>query len=72
MAGPPAGQTPLPSAAASDLLVRWLAQLSAVRQRSPKTVEAYRRDVAGYLGFLASHQGGPMGGKGEVLPAQQG
>jgi integrase/recombinase XerC len=61
MAGPPAGRTPLPSAAASDLLMRWLAQLSAVRQRSPKTVEAYRRDVAGYLGFLAGHQGGPMG-----------
>jgi integrase/recombinase XerC len=61
MAGPPADQTSLPSAAASDLLVRWLAQLSAVRQRSPKTVEAYGRDVAGYLGFLAGHQGGPMG-----------
>jgi integrase/recombinase XerC len=53
--------TPQPSAGASDLLIRWLAQLSAVRQRSPKTVEAYGRDVAGYLGFLAGHQGGPMG-----------
>ena len=50
-----------PSAGAADLLERWLAQLSAVRQRSPKTVEAYRRDVAGYLGFLAGYQGGPMG-----------
>ncbi|MFQ5566939.1 MAG: tyrosine recombinase XerC [Paracoccaceae bacterium] len=49
------------SAGAADLLERWLAQLSAVRQRSPKTVEAYRRDVAGYLGFLAGHRGGPMG-----------
>ncbi len=49
------------SEGASDLLERWLAQLSAVRQRSPKTVEAYRRDVAMYLGFLAGHQGGPMG-----------
>jgi integrase/recombinase XerC len=56
-----ANATPLPSAGASDLLIRWLAQLSAVRQRSPKTVEAYGRDVAGYFGFLASHQGGPMG-----------
>ena len=50
-----------PSAGAADLLERWLAQLSGVRQRSPKTVEAYRRDVAGYLGFLAGYQGGPMG-----------
>jgi integrase/recombinase XerC len=49
------------SAGATDLLERWLAQLTAVRQRSPKTVEAYRRDVAGYLGFLAGHRGGPMG-----------
>lgn len=53
--------TAQPSAGASDLLFRWLAQLTAVRQRSPKTVEAYGRDVAGYLGFLAGHQGGPMG-----------
>ena len=61
-----------PSAGASDLLGRWLAQLSAIRQRSPKTVEAYRHDVAGYLGFLALHRGGPMGLKslGEVTLAE--
>ena len=34
-----------PSAGSTDLLGRWLAQLSAVRQRSPKTVEAYRREA---------------------------
>jgi integrase/recombinase XerC len=50
-----------PSAGASDLLERWLVQLSAIRQRSPRTVEAYRHDVAGYLGFLGLHRGGPMG-----------
>jgi integrase/recombinase XerC len=61
-----------PSAGAADLMERWLAQLTAIRQRSPKTVEAYRRDVAGYLGFLAQHRGGPMGLKalGEVTLAE--
>jgi integrase/recombinase XerC len=60
------------SSGAADLLERWLAQLSAVRQRSPKTVEAYRRDVAAYLGFLAGHRGGPMGmaALGEVTLAE--
>ncbi|HUF57432.1 MAG TPA: tyrosine recombinase XerC [Thermohalobaculum sp.] len=50
-----------PSAGAADLMRRWLDQLSAVRGRSDKTVEAYRRDVAGYLGFLGDHLGGPAG-----------
>lgn len=50
-----------PSAGAADLLERWLTDLSAIRQRSAKTVEAYRHDVAGYLGFLGLHRGGPMG-----------
>jgi integrase/recombinase XerC len=40
---------------------RWLAQLGAVRGASPRTLTAYRRDVAGYLGFLALHWGGPAG-----------
>jgi integrase/recombinase XerC len=39
----------------------WLAQLGGVRGLSPRTLTAYRRDVAGYLGFLAQHEGGPMG-----------
>jgi integrase/recombinase XerC len=61
MAGEAPGLTPGASAGSTDLLERWLAQLSAVRQRSPKTIEAYRRDVAGYMGFIARHQGGPAG-----------
>ncbi|WP_108783787.1 tyrosine recombinase XerC [Pontivivens insulae] len=51
---------------------RWLDQLGAVRGRSPKTVEAYRHDVAGYLGFLNGHRGGPVGkaGLGEVTTSE--
>jgi integrase/recombinase XerC len=60
------------SAGATALLERWLSQLSAIRQRSPKTIEAYQRDVAGYLGFLTGHRGGPMGlaALGEVTLAE--
>lgn len=49
------------SAGAAELLARWLGQLSAVGRRSPRTVEAYRHDVARYLGFMAGHRGEPMG-----------
>lgn len=51
----------LPSEGAMDLLTRFLDQLVSVRGRSAKTVEAYRRDVAGYLGFLGEHLGGAVG-----------
>ena len=51
-----------PSEGAAQLMQEWLAQLGAVRGASPKTLVAYRRDVAGYLGFLARHWGGPAGG----------
>jgi integrase/recombinase XerC len=36
----------------------WLAHLGGERNYSPKTVEAYRRDVVQFLGFLAEHLGG--------------
>jgi integrase/recombinase XerC len=36
---------------------RWLAHLGAERRMSPKTVEAYERDVRQFLGFLAAHLG---------------
>jgi integrase/recombinase XerC len=49
------------STGADALLRDWLAQLEAVRGASPQTITAYRRDVAGYLGFLAGHLGGPVG-----------
>jgi integrase/recombinase XerC len=39
-------------------LTRWLTHLRAERRVSPKTLEAYRRDVLQFLGFLAAHLGG--------------
>ena len=46
--------------AAADLLARWLSFISATRNAAPRTVEAYRRDVSDWLGFLARHRGGPV------------
>ena len=46
--------------ASADLaaeLRRWLVHLGAERRMSPKTVEAYERDVRQFLGFLAEHIG---------------
>jgi integrase/recombinase XerC len=40
-------------------MARWLGYLGAERRMSPKTLEAYRRDVAQFLGFLNGHLGGP-------------
>ncbi len=54
----------LPPAGAADLLETWLAGLKGVQGASDKTVDAYRRDVAGFLGFLTGHLGGPVGRKG--------
>ncbi|WP_373355795.1 tyrosine recombinase XerC [Pseudoroseicyclus sp. CXY001] len=49
------------SEGASDALTRWLEEESALAGASPHTVDAYRRDVAAFLGFMGAHQGGPMG-----------
>ena len=37
---------------------RWLGYLGAERRMSPKTLEAYQRDVGQFLDFLAGHLGG--------------
>jgi integrase/recombinase XerC len=51
---------PVPFAAADVAaeVARWRAFLAAERRMSPKTVEAYGRDVAQFLAFLAGHLGG--------------
>jgi integrase/recombinase XerC len=56
-----------PAFAASDVareLEQWLAYLSSERRMSPKTVEAYARDVRQFLDFLCGHLGGRV-----TLPA---
>lgn len=45
------------SPAALDLLTKFLGQLAAVGGRSAKTVEAYRRDITGFIWFLTRHSG---------------
>ncbi|EYD77987.1 Tyrosine recombinase XerC [Rubellimicrobium mesophilum DSM 19309] len=45
----------------AQALEDWLAQGRARRGYSGKTVEAYRADVAGFLTFLAAHNGGAEG-----------
>jgi integrase/recombinase XerC len=37
---------------------RWLGYLGAERRMSARTLDAYRRDVSQFLGFLADHLGG--------------
>ncbi len=40
-------------------LARWLSYLGAERRMSPKTLEAYQRDVLQFLRFLTDHLGHP-------------
>jgi len=54
----PEHQTELPfSAEISAELLRWLAFLGDQKRMSPKTVEAYRRDVTQFLLFMTDHLG---------------
>ena len=51
---------PFAAAEVARELVRWLRHLATERRLSPKTQEAYRRDVLQFLSFLAEHLGGPI------------
>lgn len=46
---------------AAALLERWLSALSAQRGARPRTLEAYRRDLQGWLDFLDRHRGAATG-----------
>lgn len=49
------------SPALRDALAQWLGHLRALRGASKHTIDAYGADVAGFLDFLARHQGGAAG-----------
>src|SRR6195952_2094955 len=61
MAQPLSGPQPIDLACADDdiarEMTRWLSHLRAERRLSPKTLEAYTRDVRQFLFFLAEHWG---------------
>ncbi|MEM7717867.1 MAG: tyrosine recombinase XerC [Pseudomonadota bacterium] len=42
-------------------MARWLAELGSVGGRADKTIEAYQRDVLGFLTFLQDYEGGEQG-----------
>src|SRR5262245_43470093 len=50
-------ELPFVSAEVARELVRWLGYLATERRMSPKTVEAYRRDVQQLVAFLCEHLG---------------
>lgn len=60
---PPAGEGSEPSGAnhrADTALAAFLAYLREERRASPRTLDAYGRDVASFLGFLSGHLGGEV------------
>ncbi len=55
---------------AGDALALWLDHLADERRASPHTVDAYRRDVSAFLGFLVAHLGAEptLGDMGSLAP----
>lgn len=52
---------PPPAPAVAALMGAWLASLAALDDASNRTIEAYRADLFGFLGFLATYFDGPPG-----------
>lgn len=44
-------------------IAAWQKELGAIRRLSPKTLEAYSRDLSGFISFTAGHTGGPVSAK---------
>lgn len=53
--------TSIPNIAANDVRARFLDHLAGERRLSPKTVEAYGRDISDFQSFLSRHLGQPAG-----------
>ncbi|MBI1339357.1 tyrosine-type recombinase/integrase [bacterium] len=51
--------TPVPNLSAQDALARYLDHLAHERRAAANTIDAYRRDLADFLGFLAERLGRP-------------
>ncbi len=66
------GIAPEGSDGALALLHRFIEQIVGVRGQSRATAEAYRHDIAIYLGFLTGHRGEPVGlaGLGRVTSSE--
>ena len=62
MSGPVRG-----SDGALALMADWLDDLARLANASDNTVNAYRRDVADFLGFQTRHQGGDGPGSAQNL-----
>jgi integrase/recombinase XerC len=71
MATPKPDPLPFADKDVSAEIRRWLGHLGDERRMSPKTCEAYRRDVHQFLAFLAEHLGQrvTLGGLSRLAPA---
>ena len=49
------------SPAARDALQGWLASQKALKGASDHTLDAYSRDIAGFLAFMTEHKGETQG-----------
>ncbi|MEO0358808.1 MAG: tyrosine recombinase XerC [Pseudomonadota bacterium] len=49
------------SAGAMDALAAWLSHEKSLKAASPKTIDAYRADVAGFVRFMTEYRANPQG-----------